>query len=361
MKTLFIGKRYYTNRDALTERYGRIYQLPARWQAGGEDVTLWLVDYHPGRTTDASDIGEHSLPVLCTAVLSAAFFGQIFATLFRRRPAMIVASGDCYIGTLGWLLARLTGARFVFDIYDRYDKLGGYRTPPGLDLLRWLRNRADACLFASELVPEQLDGRREKDIVVPNGLDTERFRPRDRDQCRQQLGFPLQPAMVGYFGSMEPDRGVADLVNAVAMLVDEGMNIRLLLAGLAEDEAALQRPFIDYLGNRPFEEMPALLGSCDVLALPYRRSTFMDAGASNKTAEYIAVGRPVAATRSPNLLANFSFEESAVPLAEPSDPESLAAVIRAALDTPQLLSLPPGMTYPEIAPATWRALQELFV
>ena len=45
MSILFIGKRFYTNRDAYSEKFGRIYQLPYYW-AKETKTDLWLVDYH---------------------------------------------------------------------------------------------------------------------------------------------------------------------------------------------------------------------------------------------------------------------------------------------------------------------------
>jgi hypothetical protein len=35
LRILFLGKRYYTRRDALCERFGRIYQLPLQWHRAG--------------------------------------------------------------------------------------------------------------------------------------------------------------------------------------------------------------------------------------------------------------------------------------------------------------------------------------
>jgi glycosyltransferase involved in cell wall biosynthesis len=357
MKILFVGKRYYTNRDALSERYGRIFQLPRFWHEAGFDVRLWLIDYHRGREKgkDAGARAQQALPIDCLPLPGLAIIGKILSLLLtgRDRPRFVVASGDCYIGLLCWMLARLSGARFVFDIYDRYDQFPAYLRLPGFDLLGFLRSRADVCLFASELVPEQLGGRCDKDIIVPNGLDTDRFRPLDLEQCRQQAGIEGEQYLVGYFGSMEPDRGVADLVGAIGLLVDQGLEVRLLIGGHTTDPQLLDRPYVNYLGNRPFADMPVLMGCCQVLALPYRRSTFMDAGASNKIAEYIAVGRPVAATRSPNLLANFNFGNGGdAELAQPSDPNSLAVVIRSCIQSPRKLQLPPGMTWREIAQDT---------
>ena len=32
-RILFLGKRFFTNKDALLERFGRVYQLPSIWAA----------------------------------------------------------------------------------------------------------------------------------------------------------------------------------------------------------------------------------------------------------------------------------------------------------------------------------------
>ena len=60
MRVLFIGKRFYTNRDAYTERFGMIYQLPFWWAKAGHEVDLWLA----GRSRVAGSIDAQS--VECT-------------------------------------------------------------------------------------------------------------------------------------------------------------------------------------------------------------------------------------------------------------------------------------------------------
>lgn len=362
MRILFIGKRFYTNRDALSEQYGRIYQLPHRWSRHGAAVQLWLIDYKWRTSRSESKTGDDTFPVLCTRVFDWGMFRQIvrlFVSRRSERPGIIVASGDCYIGLLAWIVARTLKARFVFDIYDRYDEFPGYLHTPGFDLLTFLRERADACLFASELVPTQLGGRKPSDIIVPNGVDTQHFKPLDKLHCRRTLGIGEDDRIVGYFGGMEPDRGVDDLVKAIELLVSDGLDVRLLLAGKSQNVERFRRPFIHYLGDVPYRQMPTLLGCCDVLALPYRRSTFMDAGASNKISEYIAVGRPIAATRTPNLLANFEHDdEFEAHTAEPGDPESLAEVLSESLRSPRMLTLPAGVTWPEISRSTLARLRK---
>ena len=150
MRVLFIGKRHYTNRDAMEERYGRIYQLPLHWAKQGTETRLWLIDYHERLSSKRHDHGMQvdSTPIRGLGWISKAM-GVIVGRRSEQRPTHIVASGDAYIGLLGWCLARLTGARFIFDVYDKYDEFSGYRKPLDWDLFGFLLRRADACWFAS--------------------------------------------------------------------------------------------------------------------------------------------------------------------------------------------------------------------
>jgi glycosyltransferase involved in cell wall biosynthesis len=150
---------------------------------------------------------------------------------------------------------------------------------------------------------------------------------------------------------MEPDRGVADLIAAVQLLRDEGMNIELLLGGKVVASLDVRQPGVRYLGNVPYERMPLALSSCDLLAVPYRRSAFMDAGASNKIAEAIACRRPLVATMTPNLAANFPSQAQCLDslLAIAGDPADLARVIRAQSERRMLVDMPASMGWADIS------------
>jgi glycosyltransferase involved in cell wall biosynthesis len=348
-RILFLGKRHYTGKDALGERFGRIYHLPAEWSRHGNDVALWLVDYH-GSNVERRRFD--ALEVWSTPVRGLSLWSNCLRVLLRGRPQVLVASGDCYLGLLGWLLVRLCGARFVFDIYDKYDEFGGYVRPLGLDLFGFLQRRADLRLFASRALADSLAGAGSKDIaVVPNGVDGDSFRPLDAGECRRALGLDPQALFVGYFGNMEPDRGVADLVDAVQLLRDGGAPVQLLVCGREDASTPLDRDWISFRGMVPHELMPSYLNASDVLAVPYRLSPFMDMGASCKIAEYLACGRPVASTATPNLLAN--FPEQAAQLGEAicraRDPQDLARALAFQLRQHVVAARPEHHLWPAIA------------
>ena len=353
MHALFIGKRFYTNRDALEENYGRIFQLPFWWADGGHDVNLWLVDYH---TREFRARRDGKLSIESTPVFGWRFFRRVFGGLLgslRRntRPGLIMASGDCYVGLLGYAIARFSGARFVFDLYDRYDVFAGYRRFPGFDPQTFLLRRADAVTFASNALRDDLQREARATFVVPNGVDRSRFRPLPKAEAREQFGLPSTATLIGYFGSMEAERGIVDLIAAVATLRDDGVNAELVVGGQANADVDLERPWLHYLGNVEFSRVPMALASCDVLTLPYRNSPFLDNASSCKIAEYIAAERPIVATRTPNFVENFpqQAEELSDLVAKPGDVSDLVRCLRQQLGERRLVSMPEGMDWQSIS------------
>ncbi len=353
MKVLFIGKRFYTNRDALRERFGRIYQLPRVWAESGIATELWLVDYH---SKEYVQMRDEALAIESTRALGMPFLKRLFAQAFSRtqRFDVVVASGDPYVGLLGHLLARRCKARFVFDVYDKYDEFESYRRLGGFDPFRYLLDRADVRLFASKALLDSLGRPNSEDFLVPNGVDENRFRPLDMKESRHSLDLPQDAQFIGYFGSMEPARGVDDLIESVEMLRRNGSAVQLLIGGRKRDDLDLSRPGIRYVGNALFERVPALIASCNAVAIPYRRTPFMDAGASNKIAEAMACGKPLVVTDTPNFCVNFAEQAERLSdrIAGCGDSMDIARVIEAQMKDPVIVTMPTNMSWRSIAKMT---------
>lgn len=347
MNILFIGKRFNTNRDALLEKFGRNYQFPLHL-AELHNVALWLVDYHTKTTIQSTD---GPLSITSTPVKNLAVFKHYLLGAYKSTQPidMVIASGDCYIALMARRVAKKLKAKFVFDVYDKYDEFSGYVKPLGFDLFGYLLKKADMRLFASHALLHSL-GQPERDAILSNGLDANHFRPIDKLEARRKLQLPADATYVGYFGSMEPDRGVQDLIEAVNILREQGHELELLIGGKAEPELDLTQPSIHYLGNLPFQSVPFALAACDVLAIPHRRSPFLDAAAPNKLVEAMLMQRPIVATKSPNWKVNFpeQSQKLALYMAESSDPDSLAAALKKQLEDGYLVLPPSNIYWPEI-------------
>jgi glycosyltransferase involved in cell wall biosynthesis len=356
LRILFLAKRRYTNKDALRERFGRVYQLPLQWHDSGQQVELALLDYRGFRSEMSTNDG---FPARSLPMCDPRSMLQLRSDARRFRPDVIVASGDCLIGFAGLHLARAVGTRFVFDVYDDYSSFGGYRAFMGWDALGHLLERADLVLYASQ----SLAGRHTANsrwMLVPNGVDPAVFHSIPMAAAREHVGLDdAATKWVGYFGSMEPDRGVDDLIAAVGQLHASDSSIRLLLCGTPRVGMPPLPPWVDYHGIVPHTAMPYYLNACNVLALPYRRSQVMDMGVSCKIAEYLLCDRPMAATDTPNFTTNFPEQASELApfLCRPGDPDDLARKISMQLQDPRIVSRPEGHTWSRIARDTLATLE----
>jgi len=159
---------------------------------------------------------------------------------------------------------------------------------------------------------------------------------------------------------MELDRGVGDLIAAIQLLREKKEDVRLLLCGKEHPSTPLSHDWIIYRGMVAHVEMPLYLNASNVLAIPYRASTFMDMGASCKIAEYLMCERPIVSTRTPNFVANFPLqaEELGLGLCDAENIPDLARAIDLQLHAPKLLTVP-RMGWPEIAARALNAIQPI--
>ena len=140
---------------------------------------------------------------------------------------------------------------------------------------------------------------RDRMVVIPNGIDVDRFTPDSaiRESTRRSFGFGPDDVVVVCLARFDPMKGQADLVRALADLVAAHPNARLLLCGDHSDADALAvRSLAEELGVhdrvsvRQGSPRPEdVLRASDVLAMPSRYGE----GFSNVVAEALACGLPV--------------------------------------------------------------------
>ena len=357
MRILFLAKRFYTNQDALQQRFGRVYWLPKQWHEDQHQVELVLLDYH---TLKAEACAHGSFVARSLPAVDPRTFSEISSLAQSIMPDVIVASGDCFVGLLGVRLARRTGARVVFDVYDDYRVFGAYRVFLGWDAFGFVCRRADLVMYASIAMAEQHAFGNPR-VVIPNGVDETLFRPTPMSEARERLKLPQAGKLVGYFGSMTPEHGVAGLIKAVQTLRARRVDISLLLCGKEHPSTPIAADGVLYRGMVPNEMIPDHLNACDVLALPYLNGAFLDKASSCKIAEYLYCKRPIVATRTPNFVQNFPKQAAQLDplLATPGDVDMLAQSIQQQLDHPVIAEPPTDMAWSQIADGLIQKLQQL--
>jgi glycosyltransferase involved in cell wall biosynthesis len=195
--------------------------------------------------------------------------------------------------------------------------------------------------------------------LVPNGVETELFRPADRAQARRELGLPPTGPLALFLGRLEPVKGPDLALAALASLPGVGLAVvgdGSLAASLRTQAASLGLgDRVIWAGAQPPEKVAQYLAACDALLLPSRAE-----GEPNAVLESLASGRPVAAAAVgavPELLG----EGRGGLLAQPGDPAELAGaltrVLGRAWDPVALASLVAGRSWRASAEALLAALR----
>jgi glycosyltransferase involved in cell wall biosynthesis len=173
---------------------------------------------------------------------------------------------------------------------------------------------------------------RERTEVIPYGLDTARFAPRDRTEARAALGLSPESRVVGTVGRLNAQKGHTYLLQAAERLAERRSDIEWVIAGdgelraRIEDEARLRglEHHVRFLGHR--KDVPEILAALDVFVLS---SNFE--GMCFAVAEALAVGVPVVATDVGGVSQSVVDGETGL-LVPPRDATALADAIERLVD-----------------------------
>jgi sugar transferase (PEP-CTERM/EpsH1 system associated) len=137
--------------------------------------------------------------------------------------------------------------------------------------------------------------------VIPNGVDSERFRRQDdlRHITREKLGAGPDTLVVGTVGRLDPVKDHRTLFAAMDLLLASGIPVRLVVVGDGPERPALEMDIKTrsslaeqtvFTGNTT--HVVSQLNSFDVFVLPS-----LAEGMSNALLEAMSVGLPCIATR----------------------------------------------------------------
>lgn len=163
-------------------------------------------------------------------------------------------------------------------------------------------DRATAIVAVSPEIAHYLKedfGQSEKVHTVFNGVDVNRFRPRQLSRGREEG----EPFTVGFCGSLKPWHGLPFLVDAFETFHRTAPDARLLLVGDGPDRQNLLRivrerdlePVVEFTGSVAHREVPEMLSRMDVAVAPYGTGEFYFSPL--KVFEYMAMALPVVASQ----------------------------------------------------------------
>jgi glycosyltransferase involved in cell wall biosynthesis len=304
-----------------------------------------VVTYYPGGELESELKGLPNVR-LCSAGKRgrwdvAGFLLRLWKLVRAARPQVV--HGYMYgANELALVFGRAVGARVIWGVrasgldLERYDRATRALFRTGA----WLSPRVDAIIANSEA------GRRfhvglgypaRVFVVIPNGIDSQRFAfsERDRQRVRAEWGIGADEALIGMVARLDPMKDHATFVRAAALLAGTRGAVRFAVIGTGS-AAALARlqelaaelrigARLVWAGSR--RDMPAVYSALDLVT---STSAFGE-GCSNALAEAMACEKLCVATDVGDARDLIGDTGEIVP---PRDPKSLAQAWSTALDVP---------------------------
>jgi len=249
-----------------------------RWEQDGGRMDV----VYPGADGHRPSDGEHPVGSLPFPFYDGFRLGTPSVPKAVRNAEVVHAHTPFSLGLGGLRLARDRDIPLVASYHTPTSEYADYVSPTDAvasmvgriseTYERWFFGRADAVLAPSGATRDHLTEEVGVDTrveVVPNGVDTERFRPVDAESFVDRHDLPTDRLLVGYTGRHGYEKRLAELVAAAA-----GMDVTVVFGGDGparedlESQAESLGADARFLGFLDREELAAFYSALDVFAFP---------------------------------------------------------------------------------------------
>ncbi len=259
------------------------------------------------------------------------------ATLCRALRADIVHTHEVKSDVLGYLAARLHRIPLVTTLHGWIANSVKQRAYVALD--KMVIRKFDRVIVVSRQIHAELVARgvsEDRLRLLHNSIVLERYRRQGRrGMLGEILGRPLSGPVIASIGRLSPEKGHADLLDALGLVAQRGYNVSAVLVGDGPERPRLQEK-IRALGLEASVHLPGylshperILEDVDLMVLPSHTE-----GLPNAALEALAMEVPVLATAvggTPEVIADGETGR----LVSPRSPEALAAGIVDFLSHPE--------------------------
>ena len=289
-------------------------------------------------------------------ILAQLSFGCLASFLGLRaigKPDVIVVESPPLFDAIGGrLLARIMRCPYVFTVADIWPEsavqLGVLRNRLLIRLAEWLEwstyRRAGAIWSVTAGIRQTLieRGLPEKQVfLLPNGVDTEKFRPLSQAQARAELGWEKGFTLV-YAGTIGLAHGLSTLLDAAEQLKSYS-DIRLVLVGegaakdeLIADAQRRQLTNVTFLNAQPHDLMPCIISAADACLVSLRKVPLFEGALPSKMYEAMACARPIVLAVDGEARQLIAEQAGAALYVEPESAVALAQAILRLRDQPEL-------------------------
>ena len=253
-------------------------------------------------------------------LLPAAYRGaydQSIATvreLLGQVLAPGTALGSMFSRPLQWFYTPMPAPAMIgaFNevgiVYDCMDELSGFRFAPRelIDREAYLLAEADVVFAGGHRLAEAKAKRHRNVHFFGCGVDVQHFgAARDAMLPVAEDIARLASPVAGYYGVIDERIDYALLATLAAALP----TVQFAMVGpvVKVDPAELPHAAnIHWLGQRSYDELPAIVKGFDVCLMPFARNEATEYINPTKTLEYMAAGKPIVSTDIPDVVHHFT-------------------------------------------------------
>ncbi len=348
MKTTFLTKRQYMQKDVIDDCYGRLYEIPNQLAQSGHSVQGICLSYR--KRVEAIFKSEHTQTDQVTwysfnlgYLIIPGLIRYLHAVKSRIetfKPDILIGSSDCPHVIITVLLAKWLKIPCVVDLYDNYESFGLAKFPGMTQAYRWAIEQVDGVCCVSEPLADHIRQTYQHSNVstLESTINPDGFYPMDARKCRQQLQLPLSAKLMGVAGSLHRNRGIDLLYRSFIALADSDPELHLVLAGPVDKSCPIpEHPRIHYLGLLPHDQIVIFFNALDLAVVCMRDTDFGRFAFPQKTYEILACRTPLLTARLGAL--QRTLEEYPQCLFEPEDENDLQQKIKHLLANPVIINL----------------------
>lgn len=165
--------------------------------------------------------------------------------------------------------------------------------------------------------------------IISGGVDFERFNPKkvDSTRFRDKYNFSDDDTVIFFMGWLYQFSGLKEVVTEMSKLVESYPKIKFIIVGIGDAFNDLKDIIcinnmenkIIMTGHMPYEDIPELIASADICLLPAYNNEVMRDIVPIKLYEYLAMHKPVIATKLPGVMKEFGNESGVIYIDKPED------------------------------------------
>ena len=274
------------------------------------------------------------------------------AKFIDRQDVIITESPPLFLGWSGYILSKWKHAKFIFNVSDLWPesavKLGVLNNKLFIKLSTWLE---EFCYRKATAVTGQTKGivdnivqrgiNSNKVHLITNGVDTQFFKPENRDETfRKEIGIENKFSLC-YAGIHGVAQGLEVIINT-AEILREYESIQFVFIGDGPEKQKLidlkekkNLKNITFLPVQAKINMPRIIASMDATIIPLKKLDLFKGALPSKMFEALASELPIilgVEGEAKNLIE----EAGAGIVVEPENPEELALAVKTSYNDNQL-------------------------